>query len=67
MFPNIQKYMEMKYGPDSKLPDVEVTEEEFVAAMVATGVTEEKAKRAAFVSKELGASTKVGDRMLIIK
>lgn len=65
MFPDIQRYMEMKYGP--KLPDEEVTEEEFVAAMVATGETEEKAKRTAFISKELGASTKVGDRMLKIK
>lgn len=65
MFPDMQRYMEMKYGP--KLPDEEVTEEDFVAAMVATGVPESEAKTAAFVSKGLGASTKVGDRMLKIK
>ena len=65
MFPDMQRYMEMKYGP--KKPEEEVTEEEFVAAMVATGVPEEKAKFNATISKGLGASTDIGGRLLKIK
>lgn len=65
MFPNIQRYMAAKYGP--KKPVEEVTEEEFVAAVIATGETEEKAKQIAFFSKEMGASTEIGGRMLQIK
>jgi hypothetical protein len=65
MFPNMQQYMRMKYGP--KPPVEEVTEEEFVAAVIATGESEEKAKETAFFSKGLGAATDVGGRMLQVK
>ena len=65
MFPNIQQYMKMKYGP--KKPVEEVTEEEFVAAVIATGESEEKAKQTAFISKNLGGATDVGGRMLQVK
>ena len=65
MFPNLQGYMRMKYGP--KKPVEEVTEEEFVTASIAAGISEEKAKFNATISKGLGASTEVGDRLLKIK
>ena len=55
----------MKYGP--KKPVEEVTEEEFVTASIAAGISEEKAKFNATISKGLGASTEVGDRLLKIK
>ena len=66
MFPNIQRYLDMK-NKSKNLPDVEVTEEEFVAALVATGASEKEAKFQATVSKGLGASTMVGDKMMKIK
>jgi len=64
MFPNMQKYYEMKAG---KFPTVEVDEAEFVRLMIEAGETEEKAKFHATISKGLGSSVMVGDKMLKIK
>lgn len=60
----MQQYMKAKYG---NLPQVEVTEEEFIRLMVEAGETEEKAKSQANFSKILGSSVMIGDRMVQIK
>ena len=60
----IQKYMEMKYGP--KKPVEEVTTEEYVAAAVAAGVSEEKATFDASISIKFGSLTEVAGRLLKI-
>jgi hypothetical protein len=51
----------------AKLSEVEVTEEEFIAAMMESGQNRDEAETKAKVSKGLGASIRVGDRMLSIK
>lgn len=66
MFSDLQKYHAMK-SKAKDLPHIEVTEEEFVAALITDGQTEKDAKFHATVSKGLGASTMVGDKMLKIK
>lgn len=66
MFGNYGRYMAMREKA-SKLPEVEVTEEEFIQAMIAEGKTEEEAKLQAKVGKGLGGACMVGDRMLKIK
>lgn len=61
----LYNYMRMKYGP--KKPVEEVTEEEFLAALISSGESEEKAKQIVFFSKALGSDFCVGDKMLRIK
>ncbi len=65
MFPNIPRYIEAKHKA-SELPLVEVTEEEFIRLMIEAGQTEEKAKFNAKISKGLGSSVMVGDKMVKI-
>lgn len=48
------------------LPTVEVTEEKFVAAMIADGKTEKEARFQATVGKGLGGACMVGEKMLKI-
>lgn len=64
MFPNIHKYMEMKYGP--KKEEVEVSEAEFVRLMMESGKTEDEAKAQANFAKGLGAACNIGDKMVKI-
>jgi hypothetical protein len=66
MFSNMGRYLEMK-GKASKLPHVEVTEKEFIRLMVEAGETKEKAKFQATMSKGLGSSVMIGDKMVSIK
>lgn len=66
MFPNMNRYLEMREKAKT-LPQVEVTEEEFVRLMVEAGETEEKAKFSANISKGLGSSVMIGDKMVKIK
>ena len=61
----IGEYMKHKYGP--KYPVVELTEAEFIDALVAAGFTREKSQRCATVSKALGAMVLVGNRNLMVK
>ena len=65
MFSNISRYVEMKEKA-SKLPNVEVTEEEFIRLMIEAGETDEKAKFQAKISKGLGSSVMIGDKMVKI-
>lgn len=60
------RYLEMKEKAKT-LPHVEVSEEEFIRLMVEAGETEEKAKFNATMSKGLGSSVMIGDKMVIIK
>lgn len=60
------KFLAM-YNKAKGLPEVEVTEEEFIAIMVATGETIEKSQQTAKLSKLLGSIVMVGDKMLKIK
>lgn len=66
MFGRYFEYMAMREKAKN-LPEVEVTEEEFIQAMIAEGKTEEEAKLQATVGRGLGGSCMVGDRMLRIK
>jgi hypothetical protein len=61
---NMMRFYEMLH---ENLPEVEVSEEEYIAAMIADGKSEAKAKMHAKISQALGASTRVGDKMLKIK
>lgn len=66
MFPNISRYI--KFRHESKdLPEVEVTEEEFVRLMMEAGQSEKEAKFQAFISKGIGGATRIGDRMVKVK
>lgn len=64
MFPNMQRYMRAKYG---NLPEVEVTREQFIEKMMATGVTKEKAESHATITKLMGSSVMIGEEMVSIK
>lgn len=64
MFPNMQQYMKAKYG---NLPEVEVTREQFIDKMMATGVTKEKAESHATICKLMGSSVMIGEEMVSIK
>lgn len=59
------RYFEMK-SRASKLPKASVTEKEFIQACIDNGMTEEKAKSTAKISKIMGSQVMVGDRMLEI-
>lgn len=63
MFQRYSKMMEQA----ANLPTVEVTEEEFVQAMIDDGKSEDDARFQATMSKGLGSSVMVGDRKLKIK
>jgi hypothetical protein len=56
--------MKAKYG---NLAHVEVTKEEFIQRMMATGVTKEKAESHATISKLMGSSVMIGEEMVSIK
>lgn len=66
MFSNMGRYLEMKEKAKT-LPQMEVSEEEFIRLMVEIGETEEKAKFHAKMSKGLGSSVMIGDKMVKIK
>ena len=66
MFPNISSYMAMREKAKT-LPELEVTEEEFIRMMIEAGETPEKAKLNATLSKGLGSSVMIGDKMIKIK
>lgn len=65
-FPNISGYLKAKHEA-GKLPHIEVDEVEFIRLAIASGMTEEKAKQAAFISREMGAHAKLGDSMVKVK
>jgi hypothetical protein len=62
LFPNLKKYEKAK-----SLPEVEVTEEEFIKLMVKSGETEDKAKFHATMSKGLGLAVMIGEQKVKIK
>lgn len=61
MLGGFRRYMEAKHGPAKDYPRREVTEEEFIRLMMATGVTHPKAKLQATVAKGLGSACLVGE------
>ncbi len=60
----IDAYMDAKYG---KRERKEVTLDEFVKICVASGMTEDKAKRHAKISSIMRSEVVVGDYILVIK
>jgi hypothetical protein len=59
-------YRRMKEQAD-KAPHVEVPEAEFIRLAIASGMSEEKAKQTATISKIMGSSVLIGGQMLNIK
>lgn len=64
MFPNMQKYYDMK---SDKYPVIEVTEEEFRQKCIIAGMTQEKTEFNINICKSLGSNVLVGEEMLKIK
>jgi hypothetical protein len=60
------RYMQEK-ALAAKLPQVEVTREEFIKLMVESGETQDKAEFQATICAGLGSSTRIGDKMVSIK
>lgn len=61
-FPNLNQYHKAK-----TLPQIEVSEEEFIKLMVESGETEDKAKFHATMSKGLGSAVMIGEKVVKIK
>jgi len=59
-------YRRMKEQAD-KAPQLEVTEAEFTRLAIESGMTKEKAEQTAKISKIMGSSVLIGDKMLQIK
>ena len=49
------------------LPEIEVSEDEFVRLMMEAGATKEKAEFQARISKGLGSSVRIGQQLVTIK
>jgi hypothetical protein len=60
------RYLQMKARAD-KLPQVEVTREEFIRLMMETGKSRKDAEFQATIAAGLGAHTMIGDKMVGIK
>ena len=65
MFPNFN-FGQMREKART-LTEIEVSEEEFVRLMVESGKTEKEAKFQAKMSKGLGSSVMIGEKMVKIK
>lgn len=65
MFPNLQKYMELRHGKE--LPTVMITREEFVQMFIEAGKTPEQAELQAKVAEGLDSMVVLGDKKVGIK
>lgn len=61
--PNVQDYFNFKEEA-AKLPYVEVTREEFIARLVASGESQEKAERTATIAQGLGSHIRIKNEMV---
>lgn len=63
---NVARYLKEK-SEAGKLPDVEVTRDEFVAMLMAEGESRETAEFQAKICVSLGSSVRIGNQMVSIK
>ena len=66
MFPNFQRYMELKYGPAKNYPRRSVTASELILLLVSQGESEDKAKAQVEVARGLGSAILVGKEWLSV-
>lgn len=63
MFPNIARYMEMKY---SKREEIKVTKEQFIQMMIESGNSPEDAEFHANMATKMNAAVEINGKMVKI-